>query len=109
MSAKSSGETEYTHKYMEKVLEDIGKKRFLEIMNSMMGKAFDDSPNYRFPFPVLLILGKKDKTGNIIKSMTNWPKKDKNGVLKTVPNAGHNANMDSPEFVNQFILDYLEK
>jgi len=109
MSAKSSGETEYTHKYMEKVLEDIGKKRLLEIMGSIMNKALNASPNYRFPIPVLLILGEKDKTGNIVKAMTNWPKKDKNAILKIVPNAGHVANMDSPELVNQFILDYLEK
>ena len=50
---------------------------------------------------------KKDKTGNIVKSMKNWPKRDKNDILKIVPNAGHNANMDSPEYVNRLIVDYL--
>ena len=39
--------------------------------------------------------------------MTNWPKKDKNAILKIVPKAGHNANMDSPEHVNRLIVDYL--
>ena len=107
MSAKSSGESEYTHKYIKEALESIGKRRFSEIMNSIMDKALNPLPNYCFPIPVLLILGEKDKTGNIVKSMTNWPKKDKNAILKIVPNAGHNANMDSPEYVNRLIVDYL--
>ena len=84
-----------------------GKRRFSEIMNSIMEKALNPMTNYHFPIPVLLILGEKDKTGNIVKSMKNWPKKDKNDILKIVPNAGHNANMDSPEYVNRLIVDYL--
>ena len=84
-----------------------GKRRFSEIDEFNNGKGSQPYNNYHFPIPVLLILGEKDKTGNIVKSMKNWPKKDKNDILKIVPNAGHNANMDSPEYVNRLIVDYL--
>ena len=61
MSAKASGESEYTHKYMKAALKSIGKRRFSEIMNSIMEKALNPLPNYRFPIPVLLILGERTK------------------------------------------------
>ncbi|MFC6331008.1 alpha/beta fold hydrolase [Paenibacillus septentrionalis] len=106
LSGDASGETEYAKAYTRKAIMSLGKQRFVDVMKTLR-IALRHDPQYTFPIPVLLILGEKDKTGNIVKAMSGWPRKDRNAVLKLIPNAGHNANMDNPDLVNRHIINYL--
>lgn len=106
LSGNACGETEYAKAYTRNALLSLGKQRFLDVMQTLRF-ALRHEPQYTFPIPILLVLGEKDKTGNIVKAMSDWPRKDHNAILKRIPNAGHNANMDQPDLVNRHIVDYL--
>ena len=84
----------------------MDKATFIDIMGAVTGCLHEDAA-FRFPQPVLLLCGADDNSGNIRASMTAWAQADENRTLFMIEDAGHNANQDQPEAVNQHILDFL--
>ena len=84
----------------------MDKAAFIDIMGAVMRCLHKDAA-FRFPQPVLLLCGADDKSGNIRASVTAWAQANENGTLFMIEDAGHNANQDQPEAVNQHILDFL--
>ncbi len=61
-----------------------------------------------FDFPVLLIVGEKNTTGNVIKYNEMWAGND-NYPLKYIKNAAHNSNVDNPKEFNKILESFLLK
>ncbi|OZM71978.1 alpha/beta hydrolase [Amycolatopsis antarctica] len=63
-------------------------------------------PGYRTPVPLLLIRGERDRTGDIAARMPRWAATD--GVAEhVIAGAGHIANQDAPDAVNEVLSAFL--
>ena len=66
-------------------------------------------PGYQIKKPLLLIVGDKDKTGNIRKIMPIWAQNEPDCKFVVIPNAKHAVNLDNPTSFNQEVLQFLFK
>ncbi|MCI0393621.1 MAG: alpha/beta fold hydrolase [Chloroflexi bacterium] len=66
-------------------------------------------PGYTIPHPLLITHGDHDRTGNIRKVAPRWAQRDPQSRYLLIPQAGHCANQDNPEFFNRVLLEFLEK
>lgn len=57
--------------------------------------------------PLLLIYGEEDSLGTISRDMPLWAEQSDNAILQAVPAAGHNANQDAPDVVNDLIRAFV--
>lgn len=67
----------------------------------------EGNPTFRIDVPLLLMHGDKDRAGTIRRDMPLWAKWEKEVTYQVIPNAGHKANQDNPEFTNQLIQTFL--
>ena len=105
-SANACGNKAHVKKYVIDCFERMDKKTFIDIMIEVT-KCLHYDPEFRFKNPVLLLCGSDDKTGNIRTVAEPWAKEDGNCTLHFIEHAGHNANQDEPEVVNQLIIDFV--
>jgi len=68
----------------------------------MLAKAVEQNRPYNITCPVLLLCGDHDQAGSCKRYSNNWTEKTGFPLL-VVPNAGHNSNIDNPEFVNKVL------
>jgi 3-oxoadipate enol-lactonase len=66
-------------------------------------------PGYAIGKPLLLMVGDKDKTGNIRKAMPAWSKVEPMCELVIVPDALHAPNFDAPEVFHKHLMEFLQK
>ena len=57
--------------------------------------------------PALLLVGEKDHTGKVKAYNRAWAKRT-GFPLMWIPNAAHNANVDNPAVVNEYILKFIQ-
>lgn len=72
--------------------------------------AYRHEPGYRIPCPLLLTHGRYDYLvglGTIPYLAPRWAKREPNCRYVVIPNAGHNAHQDNPNFFNSILLDFL--
>jgi 3-oxoadipate enol-lactonase len=81
-----------------------------EIVRVMMAATdcLHYEPGYRINKPLLLILGDKDRTGNIRKVMPQWARQEPNCRLVIYPNVKHSPNLDVPEPFHTELLTFLK-
>ena len=73
----------------------------------MLAEAMEADLPYKIPCPALLICGEKDHAGSCIRYNKAWHKNT--GIpLVWIPGAGHNANTDAPDEVNELIRKFVE-
>lgn len=88
---------------------DGDKKRYSQIAGhgyKILADAIEKDLPYQIHCPALLICGEKDHAGSCIRYNKAWHKKT-NIPLHWIKNAGHNANTDAPEIVNDLIEKLL--
>lgn len=105
-SAAACGLKPETIAYTERALTATGKKRFIEVMDDLRA-ALTPDPEYRLPLPTLLLLGERDRTGNISKAMRHLGANDPAARLAVLTGASHVSNMDQPEVTNRLINEFL--
>ena len=66
-------------------------------------------PDYRITHPLLLTHGKHDILEKFKKAMPTWAARDPHCHYVVIPDAGHCANQDNPEFFNRVLLDFLHE
>ena len=72
----------------------------------MLADAIEAERSYDIDCPALLICGEKDYAGDVRAFSRKWTAGE--GIpLVWVPNAGHNANVDAPNFVNAQIEAFV--
>jgi pimeloyl-ACP methyl ester carboxylesterase len=94
--------------YALQAVRQIPRDEFLNIWK-LVTLAIDAKgrPDYKIDVPLLLVHGDKDGTGTIKRDMPLWPKIDANAEYHVIPDAGHNANQDNPQVMNDLLLAFL--
>lgn len=64
--------------------------------------------DFSIEVPLLLTHGDQDNAGSIQVRAPLWAEKVDDVVYEVIPEAGHNANQDNPEFFNDLLLDWLD-
>ncbi len=84
----------------------LGKDEFIQIMMATSA-CLHEEPGYTIGKPMLMILGDKDRTGNIRKVMPQWAAIEPHCRLVIVPQALHAPNLDAPELFHRELLEFL--
>lgn len=101
--------TEYGRSLMKKMMESFEKEEYCALADHgyrMLAEAVELNLPYELKCPVLLICGEKDGAGSAKSYNRRWEKSDGHRLV-WIPGAGHNANTDAPEIVNQLIEKFV--
>lgn len=104
--AKASAVTPVAIELARETFARMPKRDFIEVWRATTGFVAPDRA-YRTPVSLLLIRGAEDRTGNIRTAMPAWARAE--GVTEhVIPGAGHLANLDAPDAVNDALAGFLE-
>lgn len=105
--SKGVAVSEYGRRLMRKIMMvyDGDQERYAKLSGHgfrILAEAMEADLPYEIKCPALLICGEKDHAGSCIRYNKAWHKKT--GIpIVWIKNAGHNANTDAPELVNNLI------
>lgn len=106
--AKNIAVTPETQAYAHEAMRQLTKEDFMKVWNSVTGLLHHE-PGYRIEHPLLITHGDQDGVGNIKKISPKWAERDPKSRYVVIPDAGHNANQDNPDFFNQVLLEFLDE
>jgi 3-oxoadipate enol-lactonase len=87
-------------------MEALTKDEFIQIMMAGL-LCLHYEPDFKIAKPMLMMVGDRDRTGNIRKAMPLWAEHE--GVeLVVLPKAMHAANLDQPELFHAHLLDFMK-
>ncbi|WP_116112273.1 alpha/beta fold hydrolase [Austwickia chelonae] len=103
--AKASAATSEGVGLARRSFAQLSREEFVQAWETARGQLTKDrsAPS---GMPLLLICGELDGTGQVRRSMQGWATAA-GTVLHRVPQAGHLANVDRPELVNELLLDFI--
>ncbi|MGW0063421.1 alpha/beta fold hydrolase [Streptosporangium sandarakinum] len=105
LMAETSATTQAARADARRAFAQVPKKEFLQVWRATVDFLTPD-PGYLTPVPLCLIRGEHDRTGNIAASMPMWARAE--GIDEIViAGAGHIANQDDPQAVNEAIETFL--
>ena len=106
MFADMAGVTPEVEKYAREAIGSVADDVFAAVMRTGFGcyQAVDEG--YTLGVPLLLLQGDQEPYSAFMGTTPQWAKRD-GAQLTIVPNAAHNANQDSPDFVNGEMADFL--
>ena len=94
---------------MRAMMERYERREYCELAAHgylMLADAIDACRAYAIDCPALLLCGEHDRAGDVRPFNKKWNKGE--GIsLVWIPRAGHNSNVDNPEFVNSQIEHFL--
>ncbi len=93
---------------MRSILEPLSKAEITEQMQIAYSCFILENKDVQFSFPVLLLVGEKDRTGKVLSYNKAWAKRTKY-PLHFIENARHFANYDAPDQVNQEIEAFIQR
>jgi 3-oxoadipate enol-lactonase len=108
LMARASSTTTSGQTYLLDVFRSGGRRRFLRIWAGV-SRCLTPDLSYRAPVPQLLIVGQHDETGNIKTAMLQWSDRDPRSELLVVRGAGHVAQLDRPDQVNQAVIKFIRE
>lgn len=94
--------------YVYDATSRVSKADFISIWRGMV-RCLHYVPEYKITCPLLLTHGESDRLGNIKKMAPIWAARDPQCEYVVIPNAGHCANMDNPEFFNHVLNSFLNR
>lgn len=109
LTARSTARVPAVQEYMADSISRMDKDTFLTVWASI-GTAISTNGFGWWPdnLPVLWTLGDHDRTGNIAKDAPRLAALGRPEVtVVEIPNAGHNANQDNPDFFNSTMMPFL--
>ncbi|PJE94903.1 alpha/beta hydrolase [Streptomyces carminius] len=95
-----------SRRYAYDATSRLCKKEFFRVWAGL-SRCMRPDPDYRIPCPALLTRGENDSAGSVKGDFRAWVEREPNGESAVVPDAGHNANQDNPEFFNRRLLEFL--
>lgn len=105
-SAKAAAVKPDVQQYVCDAMHRLSKDEIVIVLTETM-KCLRDEPGYRIPKPFLLVRGEHDSTGAIAKQAPQWAARESQCRYVVIPNAGHCANQDNPEYFNQLMREFL--
>lgn len=105
--AKSCTHTQYAYENMLAALQGYTKDELCHLMGVGYAGFLEENCDLAISVPVLLLVGKYDRTGKVRQYCKVWH--EKTGFpLHIIENAAHNANADNPAEVNREIETFLK-
>ena len=106
-------ETKYGKELMLSIMMeyDGDKKRYSRLAGygmKIMAEAIEADLPYELKCPALLIYGERDKAGSVGRYCRAWHE-DTKIPLVVIKDAGHNANTDKPEEINNLIERFVQQ
>lgn len=106
VAAKNTATKPEVQRYAHEAASLLSKEEFLTVWRAVT-KVFHDRPDHRIEVPFLLTHGEHDRAGTIAKEAPNWAAREPDCRYEVIPDAGHNANQDNPEYFNRILLEFL--
>ena len=104
-------ETERGRANMRSFMDSYSKQEYCDLAAhgyTILADAIESERAYDIDCPALLLCGERDHAGDVRVFNRKWTAGE--GIeLVWVPGAGHNANVDQPEFVNAQIEAFVER
>ena len=104
-----TAETSRGRTQMRAMMDRYERREYCELAAHgyfMLADAIDACRAYAIDCPALLLCGEHDRAGDVRPFNKKWNKGE--GIsLVWIPRAGHNSNVDNPEFVNSQIEHFL--
>ena len=104
--AKQCTTTDHAYKNMLNMHSVYSKKELCHLLGIGFAGFLEDNSDIKINCPVLLIVGRKDKTGKVQSYNRQWSE-DLGVPITWIENAAHNSNDDDPEAVNRAIEEFL--
>jgi pimeloyl-ACP methyl ester carboxylesterase len=104
--AKNTAVTPEAQAYAYEAIRQLTKEDFMKVWNAVVSLLHYE-PGYRIEHPILITHGDQDEVGNIKKISPKWAERDPKSRYVVIPDAGHNANQDNPDFFNRVLLEFL--
>jgi pimeloyl-ACP methyl ester carboxylesterase len=89
------------------ILEACASPETWSILRRSAPTFFHEEPNYHITVPFLLTHGDQDALTDVVQQAPLWAQREPKCRYVVIPDAGHNANQDNPEFFNRVLLDFL--
>jgi pimeloyl-ACP methyl ester carboxylesterase len=106
--AKGSSLSQAGQRYLHEASAQLSKAELTKVMKTLLATLHHE-PDYRATTPELIMHGSGDQLGNIRKIMPKWHRRDPTSEFVVIPDASHCANVDNPRFVNQTVMDWLDR
>lgn len=106
--AENTAITPEAQAYAYDAIRQLSKEDFMKVWNAVTDLLHYE-PGYKIEHPLLITHGDSDEFGNIKKISPKWAERDPKSRYVVIPDAGHNANQDNPQFFNQALLEFLEE
>jgi pimeloyl-ACP methyl ester carboxylesterase len=98
--------TKAAQEELRPAMESLSKAEFIQIMMATSA-CLHYEPGYTINKPLLLMVGDKDRTGNIRKVMPIWANHEPDCQFVVIPDAMHAANLDQPAFFQKTLVNFL--
>lgn len=93
--------------YAMEAMNQVARQDFMPIWTEVM-QCLHPEPGYRIEQPLLVAYGDHDTRRRLFAAQAPiWTARDPASQHVVIPNAGHNAHQDNPEFFNQLLRDFL--
>lgn len=104
--SKGATRTDYAFAVMFSSISKLSKEEIINIMDISYKELLKRTKTAKFPFPVLLVIGEKDHTGNVKKYNYKWSARTGYPVA-VISDAAHNANVDNYNEFNHVLAGFL--
>jgi len=100
--------TRYAYQNLYNSISKFSKKEIIYIMDQVYMEFLKREKRVSFDFPVLLVIGEEDHTGNMKKYNKKWAELEGYPSVM-IGNAGHNSNVDNYKEFNSILADFLNR
>jgi 3-oxoadipate enol-lactonase len=107
-SAKMMANKQEGKDYIYRAYSQLSKENFITLWGGVV-RCLHAEPDYNIRQSLLLMHGDNDTAGDIKKISPLWAAKTPGCQYVVIPNAGHMAVLDNPDFINAKILEFLQK
>ena len=94
---------------MRSFMDSYTKREYVDLAAHgyrMLADAIEAEGAYDIDCPMLLLCGERDHAGDVRVFNRRWASGE-HASLVWVPHAGHNSNVDNPDFVNEQIEGFV--
>lgn len=103
----AAAESRSAQDVLRPAMMSLTKDEFVDISVAMT-ECLHYEPGYTVNKPLLLILGDRDATGNIRKTMPMWARIEPDCKLVVVPGVTHSPNLDAPDVFHRELMGFLQ-
>lgn len=103
----AAAQSESARDLLRPAMTSLTQDEFADISIAMT-ECLHYEPGYATNKPLLLVLGDRDSTGNIRKTMPLWAQAEPDCQLLRVPGVSHSPNLDAPEAFHAELMRFLQ-